>query len=128
MKSVVRIFFKTLRIILGPVLLLWERITLPRGVERSAEEQQRIDGETQGLVLYHFRTCPFCMRVRRCIRRLSLNIETRDAQHDLCSRQELLEGGGSVKVPCLRITDEQGNVSWLYESDKIRDYLEERFT
>ena len=40
---------------------------------------------------------------------------------------ELLAGGGALKVPCLKIEDATGNVSWMYESAKIVQYLEERF-
>jgi glutathione S-transferase len=37
-------------------------------------------------------------------------------------RQELLEQGGKVKVPCLRI-EQDGQVKWLYESNDIIAYL-----
>ena len=57
----------------------------------------------------------------------SLNIETRDAKREDSSREELLQGGGALKVPCLRIEDEQGTVSWIYESSEIIDYLDGRF-
>ncbi|HAI96784.1 MAG TPA: glutaredoxin, partial [Methylococcaceae bacterium] len=36
------------------------------------------------------------------------------------------EGGGKLKVPCLRI-EEDGKVSWMYESSDIINYLEDRF-
>jgi hypothetical protein len=39
----------------------------------------------------------------------------------------LLEGGGQVKVPCLRITNADGNVEWMYESDDIISYLQKNF-
>ena len=61
MKWAIRIFFRTLRIILIPFMLLWEMITTPRGIVRPAEEQQRVDEQTRNMVLYQFRTCPFCM-------------------------------------------------------------------
>jgi glutaredoxin len=77
--------------------------------------------------MYQFLTCPFCIKTRRAIKRLSLNIETRDALHHAPSRQQLLEGGGQVKVPCLRITDADGNIEWLYESDDIIQYLQQSF-
>jgi len=38
-----------------------------------------------------------------------------------------LAGGGALKVPCLRIEDEQSQVEWLYESAAIIRYLESRF-
>ena len=127
MKFVIRTFFKTLRFVLGPFILLWERVTTPKGIVRPAEQQQKIDLQCRGLALYQFKTCPFCIKVRRAMRGLSLNIELRDAQHDPQHREALLQGGGQIKTPCLRITDEQGNSQWMYESDDIIQYLRQRF-
>ena len=59
MKTVIRFFFKTLRAILGPILLLGNWLTRPKGVVRSSTDQQAIDTQTQQLALYHFPTCPF---------------------------------------------------------------------
>lgn len=127
MKSLVRLFFRTLRVVLGPVMMLWEFVTRPKGVVRPAARQQQIDQECRALVLYQFRTCPFCIKVRQEMRRLSLDIERRDAQRDERNRDELLRGGGAVKVPCLKITEPSGKSQWLYESGQIIDYLQGRF-
>lgn len=56
---------------------------------------------------------PFCIKVRQEMRRLSLDIELRDAKNDPQHRAALLQGGGTVKVPCLRITDARGNSQWM---------------
>lgn len=120
-------FFKLVRAIVGPILLLWEWIAAPKGIVRPAAEQQQVDEATRSLALYQFRTCPFCIKVRQALRRLSLTIELRDAQNDPQHRQALLEGGGEIKVPCLRITDASGQVTWLYESSQIIDWLNEHF-
>ncbi len=127
MKFMFRLFFKTVRFVLGPILLLWEQLNPPKGVERTPEAQQIVDRKCQALALYQFKTCPFCMKVRRAIHQHSLNIELRDAQHDEQNRADLLQGGGQIKVPCLRITDAQGHSEWLYESDMIIQYLHQRF-
>jgi glutaredoxin len=127
MNALVRTFFKTVRAILGPIMLAADWLTTPRGIQRDPATQQRIDAQTRDLTLYQFRTCPFCMKTRRAIKRLSLNIETRDAQKDAASRQQLLEGGGTIKVPCLRIAGANGCVQWLYQSGEIIKYLQERF-
>jgi len=121
-------FFKIIHAIVGPILLGLDRLTRPKGIERPAGEQQRIDAQTSRLVMYQFLTCPFCIKTRRAIRRLSLNIETRDALNDAPSRQQLLEGGGQIKVPCLRITSVDGHEEWLYESDDIIQYLQQNFS
>lgn len=38
----------------------------------------------------------------------------------------MLAGGGRIKVPCLRI-DEGGETRWIYESEDIVAYLDDRF-
>ncbi len=45
------------------------------------------------------------------LKRLNLNIETRNAQNGRF-REELELNGGKVQVPCLRI-DSAGEVSWF---------------
>lgn len=127
MRLLIRYFFRTVRLLLSPFMVLWEMVTTPKGIERTAEAQQRIDGETASMALYQFRTCPFCIKVRREMKRLSLNIELRDAQHDAQHRAALQQGGGKPQVPCLRWTDENGNEQWLYESDAIIGLLRSRF-
>ncbi|MEO6016392.1 MAG: glutathione S-transferase N-terminal domain-containing protein [Polaromonas sp.] len=127
MKIIIRTFFKTLRIILGPVMLLKERLTRPKGVIRSQAAQQSADLQCQDLALYQYKTCPFCMKVRQEMARLSLNIRRVDAQPAGTDRQELTLKGGQTKVPCLKITDAAGSSQWLYDSDKIVAYLRGRF-
>ena len=127
MKLFFKIFFKTLRLIIGPIILFIDKISTPKGIQRPEEEQQKIDHEVTNLTLYQFKTCPFCIKVKRNNKRLSLNIKTRDAQHNPSYREELLQGGGQIKVPCLKIVDDKGNDSWMYESDEILQYLQDRF-
>ncbi len=127
MKSLVRLFFKTLRILLAPLILIWEFITTPKGMVRSADDQRRVDAECRNLALYQFKTCPFCMKVRREISRLSLNVPLLDAQRDGPIRADLIRGGGKAVVPCLQISDGQGNSEWMYESADIIQYLNTRF-
>ena len=127
MRIIVRAFFKTLRAVLGPILLLRESLLRPKGLVRPPERQREVDAACRSLALYQFRTCPFCIKVRQEMRRLSLEVELRDAQHEGPHRAELAAGGGKVMVPCLKITDASGQVEWLYESGKIIDYLRSRF-
>ena len=127
MRLLIRYFFKTLRLVLTPIVLLVNWITTPRGIERHTEAQEKIDQACASLLMYQFRSCPFCIKVRREMTRLSLPIEKRDAQHDMESREELLLGGGELKVPCLRIEAADGSVEWMYESDDIIAYLRNRF-
>ncbi|MFM6999452.1 MAG: hypothetical protein ACKOXU_00030 [Limnohabitans sp.] len=52
MKTVIRAFFRTLRIVLGPVMLLKERLTQPTGVVREAAAQASVDQQCQSLALF----------------------------------------------------------------------------
>ena len=126
MKWLIGTFFKTIRVIVGPIILFADWITTPRGIQRSEDKQQQVDAITANMRLYQFKTCPFCIKVRRSIKRQSLNITLLDAQHDQVHRQELLQGGGKIKVPCLKVVDEQGNANWLYESNEIIRYLQDK--
>lgn len=128
MKTMIRVFFRTLRLALMPFMLLWAKLAMPKGISRPAEAQQGINLECARLVLYHFPTCPFCIKVRREMARLSLPIALRDAQHNPEHRADLLQGGGKIQTPCLRIADGQGNVQWMYESNDIIKYLQQRFS
>lgn len=127
MRLVLRYFFRTVRLVLTPVMLFAEKLGAPQAIARDPERQADIDRECEALALYQFRACPFCIKVRKEIARLGLTIETRDAQLDPGHRQALEEGGGRVKVPCLRIAHDDGRVEWLYESDAINAYLHQRF-
>jgi glutaredoxin len=127
MKTIVRAFFKTLRLVLGPFVLLWEWLRRPRGVVREPAAQALVDSQCASLVLYQYQTCPFCIKVRQEMRRLSLPIERRDAQKNATHRDALTQGGGKAKVPCLKITDASGQSQWLYDSSAIIGYLRARF-
>jgi len=120
--------FKPVRWMLGQIIIFVDWLTRPKPVERSAEAQKEIDKQTKDMVLYHFQMCPFCVKTRRQIRHLALNIENRDARNDPQWNQELIEEGGKYQVPCLKITADDGNVQWMYESTAINQYLDEKFS
>lgn len=120
-------FFKIIRLILQPIILFIDWLTRPAWPKRSEAEQKLMDDKTSNLALYQFHACPFCIVTRRAMRRLGLNIQLRDAQNDPLWQQELIEQGGKRQVPCLRISDENGRVEWLYESKEIRQYLEQQY-
>jgi glutaredoxin len=106
--------------------LLGKLCSTPK-LRRSPAEQQQVDAATRSLALYHFPTCPYCVRVNRAIKRLALQIELRDARLPVY-RQELRMQGGCYQVPCLRIEQERQDPQWLYESRDIIAYLEQRFS
>ncbi|MCO7226275.1 glutaredoxin domain-containing protein [Pleionea sp. CnH1-48] len=116
-----------IRWILGRIILLLNFVFSPRGIKRTKEQQAAIDQQTALLSLYQFEACPFCVKVRRAAKRLSLNLELRDAKNDAVFRQQLEQEGGRIKVPCLRIVDQDNQVKWMYESKDIVAYLNKRF-
>ena len=109
---------------LGALILFFNWVFTPKGVKRETEIQAQVDAQTANLTLYQYKACPFCVKVRRTMKRNTLDIETRDAKRCDNARDELVEGGGKLKVPCLRI-EEDGKVSWMYESSDIINYLED---
>lgn len=118
---------KFVRWFIGRIILLLDFITTPRGVKRDKTIQATIDEKTKNLSLYQFHACPFCVKVRRAIKRNSLNIALRDAKTPGEHRDALANHGGKIKVPCLRI-ENQDEVQWLYESNDIIAYLEKEFS
>ena len=117
---------KALRVGLGQIIVLGDALTRPRPQQRSAQGQATVNTEAAKLSLYQFHACPFCVKTRRTLHRLNVPVALRDAKNDPTHRQALQEGGGRVKVPCLRI-EEAGKVTWMYESKAIIAYLDERF-
>lgn len=117
---------KIIRQILGAIILFFDGLTRPRQMSRTDEERAILDEQTKHLQMFEFRTCPFCVKVRRNMHRLNIKIPLRDAQNDPEAARELMEGGGKRRVPCLRIED-NGQVRWMYESNDINAYLNERF-
>jgi len=61
------------------------------------------------------------------MKRQSLRIRKRDPNRREMAKEESLASGGNLKVPCLKIVDEQGGQTWTYESSDIIAYLETRF-
>lgn len=116
-----------IRKLLGTLILLIDWLTTPKGIKRTKEVQAAINEQTKAITLYQYRACPFCVKVRRSMKRLSLPIETRDAKRSETAKNELLNGGGILKVPCLRVVDDTGSENWMYDSKEIIGYLEQRF-
>jgi glutaredoxin len=117
-----------IRLILGKLILFVNWLTSPASQEREPGLQAAIDEQTASLTLYQYEACPFCVKVRRAIKRQGLNIETRDVKRSETARAELLSGGGDLKVPCLRIEADEEPEQWMYESKDIIGYLQDRFT
>jgi len=76
----------------------------------------------ESYTLYHFESCPYCVRVRRFLEEQHIQMPMKDVLRDPAAYRELIAGGGDSQVPCLRIQDGD-SVRWLYESLDIIDYL-----
>jgi glutaredoxin len=93
-------------------------------LQRSTQAQARLDRRLAKMTLYDSWLCPYCVTVRRALRRLNIDISKRNVNEPPYGH-ELLKGGGRCQVPCLRIEQEDGSVEWMYESTDIVRYLEE---
>ena len=119
--------FRLIRWPLAQIIIFLDRVTRPTIPVYPAEKRAELDAITEDMKLYHFKQCPFCVKTRRSIRRLGLNIETRDARNDSRWNSELVDQGGKYQVPCLRLVREDGSTEWMYGSEKIITYLDHRF-
>lgn len=119
-------FIKLIRNFLGLLIATIDVLTRGSKLKRTPEKQQQVNQDAKNLSLYQFFACPFCIKTRRAMYKLNLPIEKRSASEGSSYRDDLLQGGGKIKVPCLRI-EENGKVEWLYESSDIIRYLEKRF-
>ncbi len=113
-----------IRAVLGALILFLDRAFTPTPVHRPVEKQRQLEVELRHLALYQFEACPFCVKVRRAMKRLAMPIELRDARKVPAFGEELEREGGMRQVPCLRIDEHGGKVRWLYESSDIIAYLE----
>lgn len=110
------------RKLIGIIILAADRVTSPNKPAHSPQQQTLLDEKTGNFTLYEMRACPFCVKVRREIKRLGLNIERRDVKHSAAYMNDLIQHGGKFQVPCLRV-DNENTVKWMYESDEIIDFL-----
>jgi hypothetical protein len=88
-----------IRLILGKLILLLNWVFTPRSITREPAQQALIDGQTASLILYQYQACPFCVKVRRAMKRQGL-----------------------------KIGEDEHSVHWMYESKDILGYLEARFS
>ena len=123
----IKLFFKGVRLILGAIIVTGDKLIPPKKTKHTPEHQSFIDQEAKKLTLYEFRSCPFCIKVRRKSRGLNIPLQTRNVLKNPEWHQELVEQGGQRKVPCLKIENADGEFEWMYESKKINRYLDERF-
>ena len=110
---------------IGRLILLVNFVFSPTSPKRSSTEQAKVDDKTQNISLYQLPSCPFCVKVRRTMKREGLNIELRNINKKNDYREELIREGGKRTVPCLRIEKADGQVQWLYESSDVIAHLQQ---
>lgn len=98
-------------------------------VSRSTEEQCSLDRESRRIQLYFCNTCPMSIKVKRRCEQLGLRVVEKDVKRVNAYRNELIHGGGEVRVPCLRVEGRQEQEPrWLYDANNIMQYLDRRFS
>lgn len=112
-----------IRWVIGRFILLFDFIFSPSTPKLSAEQKTVLTNKTSHLSLYQLPACPFCVKVRRALKRQGLTLELRNINQNHKYKHELVEEGGKRTVPCLRIAEQDKPVQWLYESNDIIEYL-----
>ena len=116
-----------IRFVLGKIILTLDALFRPKGLVRAQALQLKIDEETKNWRLYQLEACPFCVKVRREMARLSVQIPIKDVKKSPDAFRELMEGGKEDQVPCLVIPGTSGKEEWLYESSEIVSFLRTKF-
>lgn len=87
------------------------------------------DASTQGkalLRLYNQDYCSYCRKVKHEANRLGIELGILDIYADGTARERLRAATGRTRVPVLGIVDENGEETFLPESDDIILYLRKR--
>jgi len=114
---------KMIRTILSKLILFFDATFTPKVVvQRTLIEQTSMNAKTKNWTIYQLEGCPFCVKVRRQMKRLALEIPLKNVT-DSESHRELMMGGKQDMVPCLRYVDLNGNTQWMYESSDINEFL-----
>lgn len=77
------------------------------------------------LELYQFEDCPYCKKVREKLTEIELDYICRNVPKE-SDRTLLKKLGGQEQVPFL-VDSSGGEVTMMYESDDIVEYLEENY-
>ena len=109
-----------IRFILGRIILFLDWMTSPKPIPVSPEKIKFIQEKVKDMEIYEFKACPF-VRVRRFMKKNNISITIKDARRNKDFADELLNGGGKLQVPCLKIGGDK--IRWMYESKDIIIFL-----
>ena len=96
-------------------------MTSPKPIPISRERIEFIQEKVKDMEIYEFKACPFCVKVRRFMKKNNISIKTKDARRNQDFANELIKGGGKLQVPCLKIDGDE--IRWMYESKDIIIFL-----
>ena len=111
-----------IRSFLAVIIRIVDFFFAPKLAKLPEAQALKVKEETQSMRVYQFKACPFCVKLRWAMRRMGVDLPFEDAKNDPKAKQELLTGGGKVKVPCLKY-EKDGQEKWLYESSDIELFL-----
>ncbi|WP_370293971.1 glutaredoxin family protein [Thalassolituus sp.] len=111
----------------GKTLSFVDRIMPVKPLERTPEEQLLLDRESRRMHLYFCPECPSSISIKRYCERFGLHVVQKDVQRVNAYRNELVNGGGESRVPCLRVDGTEGE-SWVYSPDEILEFINNRFS
>lgn len=117
-----------IRWVVGRIILFFDFVFSPKSPKRSEQQQSVVDQSVQNFQLYQLPACPFCVKVRRAMKRNGININLRNINDDTQYKEELIAQGGKRTVPCLRIENDDDSITWMYESKAIIKFLEQRIS
>ena len=120
--------FAPIHFIVGGLIRLVDIATSPKPLKRPEQAQLQVNEECKNLTLYHYPACPFCVRVRRHMKRLNLPIRQIDPRKKPEWMDKLVNEGGKAQVPCLQIVELNGQITWMYESADINTWLDKEFS
>ena len=113
---------KFIRWILGRLIIFLDIVFSPKSKVRDIKSQDLVNTITNHYKLYQYYACPFCVKVRRFLKKESINIEFIDAKDEF-NKKDLIQNGGILKVPCLRVETKKNQVKWIYESNEIINFI-----
>ena len=93
----------------------------------TSSMQDKNKSDSDSLSLYYFKTCPYCFRVSRVLKKLGVEVEKRDIHADPRHQADLMAALGRKTVPVLRINSSDGDERWLPESRDIISYLKSTY-
>ena len=79
---------KIIRWVLGRIILILDFATRPKKMDRDINDQKKLDTLLENHSMYQFHTCPFCVKVRRYLRKRTHLSRTKLREEEVRSAKE----------------------------------------